>query len=66
MMKSTFKKMLIILVFLMFSQQIVYSQILNIEKSRLEGDSIKSILGNIEFLFSIQEQQVRVTNFEPV
>ncbi len=63
MMKSTFKKMLIILVFLIFSQQIVYSQILNIEKSRLEGDSIKSILGNIEFLFSIQEQQVRVTNF---
>ncbi len=39
------------------------AQILNIEKSRLEKDSTKRWMGNMEFLFSVQQQQVRVTNF---
>lgn len=61
-MKEKLKNIFFVLIFVFLGNS-AWAQILNIEKSRLETDSTKQWLGNMEFLFSIQEQQVRVTNF---
>ncbi|WP_109833113.1 DUF481 domain-containing protein [Reichenbachiella versicolor] len=57
------KKTILVAIFLL-TIQFAQGQVLNIEKRRLDQDTIAKLMGNFSFLFNIQEQQGRITMFD--